>query len=196
MRIKKNNIKMSKSICESTMNNYGFIMGIRAGHTLTEFDLWYKSHTISKFAGMPLPIFKGITVNGFRIMMPSDWYDRFIFKQPKYILNNHKIELKASDFVIFTIGDCLGDEKRLGSLANDLISNEVEFESLVECYISSETMQPEPGRIAQIWQEAIGSPIIPFDKNERQKIIDRLDAKFKRHIEQWSSKVVIRRKRS
>lgn len=195
IRLRNLSLKISKSTRNIVMKNYDYIMGMQTGDTLGEFDNWYKSLTISEYAGTPLPIFRGITVNGFRLLMSRTWYDRFTYKQPQYILSHHKIEFEDSNIVVFTIGNCLGDGEKLLSLANDLVDNKIEIDSLTESYISSTTVQPEPCRIAQIWQEAIGGPIIPFDKEKRQKIIDKLDDKFKRHIEQWSSKVEIKRRR-
>jgi hypothetical protein len=195
LRIKGGNLKISKSQYDIAMNDYGYILGMQTGNTLWEFDNWYKALALSKIGGAPLPIFNRLAVKGFRIMMSDIWFERFITKQPKYIVRSLQVKSKIFNMVMFTIGDCPDEEKRLLSLSKDLKDNEVNVESVTECYISSEAESPTPGRIAKIWKEAIGGPIIPFDRAERQNIIERLDEKFKRHLEQWSGESIVKRRR-
>lgn len=196
VRIMGNNFQLSEAITKRAMQDYGYIFGMRSDGTLFTFDRWCRNLALSLSGAEPLPIFKGLSVKGFRTMMPITWYERFNKKQPQYILKLHQVEITKNNLVIFTLGNCPNDEDRLLSLAKDLEDNKVIAESMTECYLSPQEYNPEPKQVAKIWKEAIGGPIIPFDRVERQKIIERLDHKFKRHLEQWSreDKKKIRRK--
>ncbi|MBK9403546.1 MAG: hypothetical protein IPN57_03260 [Ignavibacteria bacterium] len=120
--------------------------------------------------------------------MPANWFERLLQKQPKYITNSLNIESQTNSIVIWTLGKCSQSKSNLSSLTAKIEGCNLAFQSLTECYFKSVQKKINFGKIAELWFETIGEPIIPFDIEKRIKIINRLDESFASHIEEWRSK--------
>jgi len=195
LRMKKQNLetKLSPELTKLIYDNYDILLGDVSFGKLTEYDSWHKLLALSSNKSEGLGAFKGIKLSGMRIALPLEWYKRFISKQPKYNVNSIKIEVQTDSYIIIYKGECRNDATGLNKISKDLIQSSVSFESLTECFFSPDSELPEPDRIAKLWKEVIGEPILPFDVDERQVIISRLGSEFDHHIEEWSRPAVSRR---
>ena len=185
IRAPDRSFQISRSLTDLIHETYGIMFGVIADETLTEFDRWHRKLVLYDQDSECLPAFLNLK-KGLKTLMPIKWYERFISKQPKFIINLTKVQMRTDDWVIWSCGDCLNSDDVLISLAKFLQESRVPFESVTECYFSPNTETPEPGRIAQMWRQVIGEPIIPFDKVKRQRIVDSLDEKFERHLAEWA----------
>lgn len=84
-----------------------------------------------------------------------------------------------------TVGECTNTDSVLVSLAKELEEKKMSIESATEFFLSPKDAPPKPGRIAQMWKDVISDPIIPFDKEKREKIVAGLDERFKDHLPEW-----------
>ena len=167
------------------MENYGLMMGVEAHEYLENFDKWHKNLVLSYSDSQYLDAFAGLEIKGIRVLMPKKWHERFNLKQRKYVLKWHQIELENPEWVILTIGKCANDNSIMKSMANELYTDHVQFESITEIYFSSPADPPNPGFIGNIWKESIGSPIIPFADSERNKIIMGFNDQYEHHLNEW-----------
>lgn len=186
-RVTGRHLQLSQSIADIVEPVCGFMYGIGTNGSLTDFDYWHKRLILYNDKSECLPAFKGLKTSGIRTLMPYKWYERLVAKQPKYIINSIKVCWKTNDWVIWTVGDCQSTDDTLVSIANDLQKTKEPVESVTEYYLLPSDI-PKPGRIAQIWQQVIGGPIIPYDKTERQRIMASLDEQFKGHLAEWTFK--------
>lgn len=186
IRALRGSFHMSEDIAELIMASYGLTLPIDSNGKLYQFDNWYRKLALTIAGGNEfLDIFRGINVKGMRTLMPAKWYERFITKQAQFVTRLHQIESKTPEWVIITFGDCKNKDSVLGSLADDFLKNRAPVESATEFYLSAENEAPKPGRIAQMWKEVLGKPIIPFDKTRRQAMVEKLNGLFERHLEEW-----------
>lgn len=176
---------ISGTVSSCAAENYKLLYGSLGKNTLGYFDIWHRQLADFDNGYDKLLIFKQCQVRGVRCSMPKKWYKRFIYKQPKYITSSLNIESETNDWIIWTLGECLGSCSNLSTLTAKITQNNLSFESLTECYLSPVPKNTDYGRIAKIWKETIGEPIIPFDMQKRKKIINRLDESFTRHLEEW-----------
>lgn len=177
--------QLSEESLEITMANYGFIITTRSSGTLRDFDDWHRHVVLSPTKhGESLDILKNLNIEGMRILMPFAQYIRFLEKQPNFVANSFKIELQTTEYVIMTWGSCRNTEI-LVNVAKAFFIVDASTESLTEIYLSDDNKNIKPGRVAQIWKDAVCNPIIPFDPKKRQSIIDALDERYARHIVQW-----------
>jgi len=70
-------------------------------------------------------------------------------------------------------------------LSEDFLKRQVSIESITEFYLSAESKAPKPDRIAQMWKEVLGKPIIPFDKTRRRTMVEALNGRLEHHLEEW-----------
>ena len=179
--------RISKETASSTMLDYSVVFGNKLDGTLGSFDYWHRMLALTTTTSYEqLIAFKGMKVSGIRTLMSLKSYNRFVLKQPKYIIKSTAIEMKTAERVTWTVGKCGVAESSLSILADDMQQHSESLYSLTEIYFSPSEEILKPGRIAQCWKDIIGGPIIPFDMVDRQAIISKLDDNLKRHIEQWS----------
>lgn len=179
-------INVSEDSAFSTMHAYSIVLPTKLDGTLRAFDQWHRMLALTTTHNEQLPPFKGLKISGLRTLMPIKSYERFIDKQPKFIVKSITVEMKTSDKVIWTIGKCEEAENSLNKLADDMQKDNQSLYSLTEIFFSPSEENSVPGRIAKCWKDIIGGPIIPFDMDKRHAIISKLDDSFKSHIEHWS----------
>lgn len=179
-------IEIDKSISDLVHKNYKVIIGSRSNNTLGDFDSWHRQMALYRTHYESTYFLRHMPTIGIRTLMPIKWYRRFIDKQPKYIINNIKILCENEQWIIWSLGTSSDTGDTLVSLANKFQDHQLPIESVTECFFSSDNGKLKQGRIAKMWQELIGGPIIPFNQKERQKIIDKIDGRFKRHLDEWS----------
>ena len=177
--------QISQTIAYLAKEKYGLTCGVESDGTLWGFDYWHRRLVLHSRSEC-LPLFRGLKLRGLRILMPVEWYERFCSKkQPKFVVNSTQVESKTSDSVTLTVDDCPSIDPVLATMADDLRKNQVPFESITEFYVLPTDQHPTPGRIAKLWQEVIGGPIIPLNKVERQRIAAKLPVEFERHLAEW-----------
>jgi hypothetical protein len=185
-RINGSDLKLSQLMTDLVMKTYGFVFGVSTSGHLYAHDSWNRNLALTCTGSLEgLKIFKGIKVRGLRTIMPIDLYKRFIKQHPKFVVRQHNVESKLPEWVTVTFGECPSTGSMLIELANDLKSNHISIENATECFLTDMNDSPKPGRIAQMWKDVIGGPIIPFDEAERQRIVSKLSDQYKDHIEEW-----------
>jgi len=184
IRASAGNFKMSEPIVAMAHSTFGAIYNVISDGTLTSFDTWIRRFVLYDKAES-LSAFRGLNIRGLRILMPRKWHNRFSEKQRQFILDRTKIAWEQDEWVALTLGSCPNDDTALRSIASDLTENRFQVESIAECYFMPLTQHPEPGRIAKLWQDVIGSPVIPFGQKEREIILAKLNNQFEHHIAEW-----------
>ncbi len=187
VRGKENRNDIINTVSFESAKYYKLIYGTSSDNTLGNFDWWHRG-LADHYQQNKNSFLRNCKVNGVRCIMPSTWHKRFIEKQPKYITRSIKIESESKEWIVWTHGKCPDSKIFLYSLAANIAQNKLSIESLTECYTSPGSKKIIPGRIANMWSEVIGSPIIPFDEQKRNKIIETLDKSFSMHIEEWRKK--------
>ena len=179
--------QVARSITQFAIAGYGLTLPVEANGTLGEFDTWHRRLALSPTElNESLSIFRGLNVKGVRILMPTKWYERFIDKQPRFVVELlQQVESKIPDWVIMALGECTNTDACLVSLAEELQEKRMSIESATEFYLSAKNVPPKPGRIAQMWKDTVGDPVIPFDKDKREKIVAGLDERFRNHLAEW-----------
>jgi molecular chaperone HtpG len=177
-------LEISKSLADLVSTTYGFISVMRADGTLMAFDVWHRRLVLSN-SNECLPAFAGLKLTGFQTLMTNSWYYRFTEKQRKFVVSSTRVQSKTTDWTLWTVGDCPGTGEVLVSIAQEMLKNRAPFESLTELYIDPSTERPAPGHIAQLWQQVVGDPIMPFEKAKREQIIARLGKEFEGHLAEW-----------
>ena len=172
-------------ITKLMLSAYKVIFGASTDSTLGAFDGWHRSLVASFLDYGGLRPFSGIKIGGLRCLMPLTWFERFLDKQVKYIINIHRLEYKSNDWAIMAFGDVEGNGDDLIQLSEKFGSNKLNFQSLTEVYMNENKEPLMPGQIAKIWKQTLGAPIIPFDTSSRQDIADKLDESFARHLIEW-----------
>ena len=178
-------LQLSKSLVDLVSTTYGFISMMRVDGTLSTFDWWHRRLVLSN-SNECLPAFAGLKLIGFHTLMTSSWYDRFTEKQRRFVVSLTRVQSKTPDWTLWTMGDCPNAGDALILIANEMLKNRASFESLTELYMAPVTESPAPGRIAQVWQQVVGGPIIPFEKAKREHIIARLGKEFEGHLAEWA----------
>lgn len=168
-------------------DEYDVLLGAINGITLGDFDKWHRKLALSLITHYENGFhFFNKTLKGMRIYLGKDWYKRFADNQPQYILKTFKIEKVNDGYILFS-GDCDKESSSLKEAYNLLREGNINFISITELYFNGEKGKDKIGRIAKTWKEAIGKPIIPFDRTERTKIIKKLGKEYERHIDEWES---------
>lgn len=186
IRAERSGFEMSKPIAQSAIAEYGLTLPVKASGALGSFDSWHRPFTLSPTIKKEcFQSFSGLNVKGLRILMPVKWYERFIEKQPRFVVNFHQVESKTPEWVIMTVGECSNTGTSMVSLAKELEANQIPFESATEFFLSPQNVPPKPGRIAQMWKDLVGQPIIPFDKEKREELVAKLDERLKDHLAEW-----------
>ncbi len=158
---------------------------MQADGTLMAFDEWHRRLVLSN-SNECLPAFAGLKLTGFHTLMTSSWYDRFTEKQRRFVVSSTRVQSKTPDWTLWTVGDCPSTGEVLVSIAQEMLKHRVSFESLTELYMAPVTERPVPGRIAQLWQQVVGGPIIPFERAQCERIIERLGKEFEGHLAEWA----------
>jgi molecular chaperone HtpG len=180
-------VNMPGDLTKYIMDKYDVIFTSKSDNSLSNFDYWHRRLLHHNY-GECFQIFRNIKVLGFRIQMPNVWYDRLIKKQPKFLMNKTELEKKTDFETVLTVGDCPSVDTNFFNMVIEIESAGISYESITEIYFAPTNEYPKPTtRITQMWKEVIGNPIIPFDKIKRQKIINSLGNKFKRHLAQWTN---------
>ncbi len=195
IRAAAGNLKMPPSAVGIDTSIYGSMYNSPSDGNLTNFDTWIRRLVLYD-RDECFSAFKGLKIRGLRILTPKNWYKRFVKKQRRFVVDLSTVRLEKNDWVIWTVGDCPEKDNLLVSLASDSQANNTSFECVAECYFSPFSENIKPGRIAQLWRDAIGSPVIPFDKNERQQIIAKLNKQFNRHVVEWTNSETTKKKRT
>lgn len=178
--------RISKLMADSLMATYGIMFAVASSGRLDSFDSWHRKLALTYSGSEALPAFIGLKMRGVRTLMPINYYERFNSKQPKFVVKSYQVHSTNPNWVILTSGDCPNTDKVLLSLAEELHSNQVLVESVSECFFLSPAKDvPMSGRIAQMWKNVIGGPIIPFNKDERERMTATLDEKFQQHLAEW-----------
>ncbi|MGO9554352.1 MAG: ATP-binding protein [Syntrophobacteraceae bacterium] len=177
---------LSESTIYDIINEYSIIIPVQSDDTLGSFDHWHR-RLILHSGGERLPIFKYLNVSGIRTIMSNTRYSRLVYKQPQFVVKSTSLESATAEWKLWTVGTCPTDSQ-LVVLADAFKANDISFESLTEVHFSPSDERPAPGRIARMWKDAIGNPVIPHDPASRQSIIARLDTQFQRHLAQWAPK--------
>ncbi len=194
IRAMSNNFKMSQSAIDMAMSSYGAIYNVASDGNLTSFDTWIRRLVLHDTTEC-LSAFKGLKIRGLRILMPSNWHRRFLEKQRRFVIDQTSVQWNKDNWVIWTVGDCPANDNVLRSLAKDFKENRVQIESVTECYFLPVSEHPKPGRIAHLWQDVIGGPVIPFDYEERQRILAKLNKQFEHHVTEWTGSESAKKKR-
>ncbi len=194
IRVSGRRLQVSQKVVDLAQEKYGLTCGVESDGNLVPFDHWHRKLILYSTLEC-LPAFRGLKLRGLRTLMPVKWYERFCSKQRKFVVKSTQVESKTSDSVTLTVGDCPGPEPVLGTLADDLRKNKISFESITEFYMLPADQHPAPGRIAKLWQEAIGGPIVPFNKGDRQRLATKLPSEFERHLQEWTSSEAPKRTR-
>lgn len=95
-------------------------------------------------------------------------------------------EYERDKWSIYRTGKCPGDSKEFQEIIESIIiksSKTENFPMIAEWYLTEEsndiiknTLETnyQSSSIAQVWQEILDSPIIPYDQKERNKLIERV----------------------
>ncbi len=180
-------LEISKSLADLVLSTYGLISVMRVDGTLLASDEWHRSLVLIN-SDQCLPAFAGLKLTGFRTLMTTSWHERFTEKQRRRVVSSTRLQSKTSDWTLWTVGDYPTTDEVLVSIAQEMLKNRTPFESLTEFRIASGTQRPAPSRIAQLWQQVVGGPIIPFEKAKREQIIARLGKEFEGHLAEWGDK--------
>ena len=186
VRSQHNEFNTLEKVFKNVILDYGIILPIKSDGTLNQFDYCKRKLTLScTQIHECLPFFYDINLKNLKILMPKKWYNRYIEKQPLFVQSCHTIKKEINNFVIIAIGDDDNDDSTMMALVNKIKNEQPSFESITEFVISPNASEPAPGRIAEIWKDVIGSPIIPYDKSKRKEILERLGDDFKKHVAEW-----------
>lgn len=176
--------KLPLSVRNFIGSNYGMLFGSDSSGNLDSFDSWIRELRYSYQDRLGLTMFRGLKLNGLQTLMPIEWFDRFTSKQKRFV-SKIRIESQTSKWVVWSIGDFNKTKNFIRNIAERIdVSN---IESITEFSISQETEKPKPGRLALMWKNKIGNPVIPFNQKQREKIINNLGPEFARHLKQWKN---------
>ncbi|MGO9019509.1 MAG: ATP-binding protein [Syntrophobacteraceae bacterium] len=170
----------------SAFNEYDAIIPIKSYETLKEFDQWHRRLILCS-TDERLPMFKGLNIKGLMSIMTNQWYDRLVQAQRKFVMRLTNLESIGDKLKLWSVGAHSVDAK-LTNFADYFNAQGISFESFTEVNLSPCDERPLPGRIARMWKDSIGGPIIPYDPGSRQSIITRLAPQFQRHLAQWAPK--------
>ena len=177
--------EISNAVVSFSLKNYEIFYSSPSDITLGGFDHWHRSLADFNDGYYTSLFLKQFSATGIRCSMPTNWFNRFMEKQPKYITRSLNIENKTKDWTIWTLGECHNSQTNLSSLTAKIVDNNLSFQSLTECYVNKGQRNNQYGKIAEMWNKTLGEPIIPYDMQKREEIINRLDESFIRHIKQW-----------
>lgn len=181
IRAQNNISRINGSITELANLKYDSFWGESSEEKLGDFDRWHRN-----LLEMNLyPFLYNLNVKGIRSIMPRKWFLRLAENQPKTIFQNVTIQEETEKWIIWTAGNYTDSDETLLLIADEFQKKAIHFESLTECAVISPKENLPQGRIAKVWEQAVGGPIIPFDKNNRIKIIDSLGEEYNRHLAQW-----------
>jgi hypothetical protein len=186
LRIQGKQYKIPQIVADLIHTDYNVVYGEATANTLREFDRWHRSLVLYDDYYERLFVFNELNIAGINTLTSIKWYERLLEKLPKFAVNKIKNKKQIGDWVIMSLGKYPNSKNSLVSIANKLFEHNIPFESITECFYEPNIEKPKPSILAKMWQKEIGGPIIPFNEKERQRIIDNLDSKFKRHLAEWN----------
>jgi molecular chaperone HtpG len=135
-------------------------------------------------------------VSGRRLLVGKKHIDKFRkIISPYKEQHSIKEEYKAEKWSIYRMGICPGDSKKFEDIIESVIiknSKTEDFPMIAEWYLTEkyhdiikDTLETkyQISPIAQVWQEILDSPIIPYDLDERNNIIERVSGTLGTYIE-------------